>query len=77
MEASEFEGWRVYDMVEPLNHGDRMLGLIAFMLSCYFGADDKDEMRKICMPWDIESEVTDPASIIKGNAKWRTGDPSL
>jgi hypothetical protein len=73
MEASEFEGWRIYDMVEPLGHSDRMLGLIAFMLSCYLGIDDKEEMRKICMPWDSETEA-DPASILKGNAKWRTSE---
>jgi hypothetical protein len=78
MTSQEFEQWQVYDRVQPLNHGDRMLGLIAFMLACYFGVDtDRDELRKICMPWDDDQEISgsDAAKILKA-VPWQTSAPS-
>lgn len=74
MSSQEFEQWQLYDFVEPLNHGPRMLGLIAFMLATYFGVEgDREELRKICMPWDQEEEITgaDAAKILRGT-KWQT-----
>tara|TARA_Y100000401_G_C8235701_1_gene180422 strand:- start:77 stop:340 length:264 start_codon:yes stop_codon:yes gene_type:complete len=53
MTHDEFSELEAYDMVMPLDHTPRMLGLIAYMIAKYlemdFGSDEA--LEKICMPW--------------------------
>lgn len=64
LDDREFQEWIIYDRVEPLNHQAHMLGLITFMLANYFGVEDTDSMRKICLPWE-HTDDCDTGDIVK------------
>ncbi len=48
MTPAEFDEWQARDAVIPLDHTEKMLGWIAYMMSRYLGYDD---MEEVCMPW--------------------------
>ena len=63
--SNEFAELEAYDQVMPLDHSERMLGLLAFMVAKYlemdFGGDD--ELRLICMPWLPKEKTTSETAI--------------
>ena len=60
-DMTEFVG---RDQVMPVDHCERMLGLIASMLLQYFSGGDvePDEIRRACLPWESEP-VPSPAAV--------------
>ena len=50
MSCDQFDEWCAKDRIEPIGHGQRMLGLIAYMIGCYLGKSD--ELKpELFIPW--------------------------
>jgi hypothetical protein len=49
----DFDKLEAYDKVLPLDHTQRMLGFIAYMLAEFFGLkfEGEETLMQICMPW--------------------------
>jgi len=61
----EFNRLDAYDRIMPLDHSERMLGLLAYMIANFLGfdmADDGTSMLEICMPWLPEENTSAKAA---------------
>jgi len=59
MSTDQFDRHAAYDAVVPLDHTEKMLGLIGWMLAAYLDMKiDDDELKKMCMPWIPEQRLT-------------------
>ena len=52
------------DQVIPLQHTEKMLGLIAWLLATYLGVDLKgaSSLEEICLPWSTDGRQSDGTS---------------
>lgn len=50
MTVDQFNEWCIKDKIEPIGHGQRMLGLIAYMLACYLSSGHAVKPG-LLMPW--------------------------
>jgi len=68
LSSKDFDKLEAYDRVLPLDHTERMLGFIAWMLAKYLDlkTDDDDGLEKMCMPWMPEhrAEVNPLSSLL-------------
>ena len=61
----EFCKLDAYDRVMPIDHSQRMLGFIAYMIGKYLEMDlgSDDALREVCMPW-LPEEKADSSKAI-------------
>jgi hypothetical protein len=57
MPIDQFNEWCAKDRIEPIGHGTRMLGLLAYMLASYLSPEKVDS--KAFLPWLTEKPQID------------------
>ena len=69
LSVDQFDLLDAWNRVLPLDHGPKMLGMIAYLLSGYMSSEDADysSLRAECMPWlsDREISASDALTAIK------------
>jgi hypothetical protein len=67
MDEQTFQRWQAADAVGMLNHTDRMLGLIAFLLASYMEVKmgRPNELQELTMPWVPQAEAASAQDLVR------------
>lgn len=67
MDEETFQRWRAADAIGMLNHTERMLGLIAYLLASYLEVkmSRPNELQELTMPWVPHTEAASAEDLVK------------